>query len=76
MKTYPLYLQDVMASSDKKDATYKVVIKMVGKSRSQKYDNVVDILFNDSVVVLVFERECIYFRAKHIVSFDALKEET
>lgn len=38
------------------------------------YEHVIDIVFNDGIIVLVLEDECVYYRAKHVKKWTAIKE--
>lgn len=73
-----LWLTDTMRAS--KDDTelhfkYEVDVYLFPDSAWEHYENVIDIVFNDGIIVLVLEDGCVYYRAKHVKKWTAqLKE--
>ena len=77
MKANVIFMKDLMAianNPNKEEVTYTVTIKRVNSSKALVYKNVIDVTFGDSVIVLVSKKECIYLRAKHVVSVSAKEE--
>ena len=70
-----LWLTNAMSScKDDTEQRFKVTIYFPCESMPEKYDHVIDIAFNDGVIVLVLEDRCVYYRAKHVKKWTALKE--
>lgn len=69
-----LWLTTAMsACKDSTEQSFKVTVYFPDSS-SEYYDHVIDIVFNDGVIVLVLEEGCVYYRAKHVKKWTALKE--
>ena len=69
-----LWLTNTMsAGKDGAEQRFKVTVYFPDTS-CERYEHVIDIVFNDGVIVLVCEDGCVYYRAKHVKKWTAVKE--
>lgn len=69
-----LWLTNTISScKDDTEQRFKVTVYFPNTLLEQ-YEHVIDIVFNDGVIVLVLEEGCVYYRAKHVKKWTAVKE--
>ena len=69
-----LWLTNAISAVKDQSDTFTVTVCFPDSSPPKVYEHVIDVVFNDGVVVLILENECVYYRAKLIKKWTAIKE--
>lgn len=76
-----LWLTDTMSSCKDDDncsvpgQLFTVNVYFPDTSAPACYEHVIDIVFNEGLIVLILKEECVYYRAKHVKKWTAVKED-
>ena len=68
-----LWMTNTLSAVKDQPTTFKVTVYFPDTS-CERYEHVIDIVFNDGIIVLVREDGCVYYRAKHVKKWTAVKE--